>query len=336
MSSPRLATIDRRIFLGGLVVTVCTAPLSAEAQPAEAVRRIGYISSVPSSPLPESWWAAFVAGLRAQGWVEHQNIVIERRYAEPSKEAALAVAEELVRLRVDVIVVSSTLTALAAMQATATVPIVVTVPADPVATGLVSSLARPGGNVTGLSFVGIELAGKQVELLKEAVAGLARVAVLANPSNASHPPRAKEIAEVARALKLQIDVLEARTRGEIQEAFATMAKRRSGAAIVLADPQFVREAGYVVRLAAEQRLPVMYGLREAVVAGGLMAYGASFTDLFRRAATYVDKILRGARPSDLPVEQASKFELVINLKTAKALRLAIPQSLLVRADEVIQ
>ena len=331
-----LAAADRRAFLSGLALSMLAAALAAEAQPAGAARRIGYISNVQSSSLTESWWEAFVASLREQGWVEHQNIIIERRYTELRKEAALAIAEELIRLRVDVIVVSSTLTALAARQATTTVPIVLTVPADPVATGLVTSLARPGGNVTGLSFVGTELAGKQVELLKEAVPGLARVAVLANPTNASHPLRTKEIAEVARALKVKLDVLEARTPGEIKAAFATMAKRRPGAAIVLADPLFVGEAGNLVRLAAEQELPVMYGLREAVVAGGLMAYGASFTDLFRRAAIYVDKILKGAKPADLPVEQASKFELVINLKTAKALRLAIPQSLLVRADEVIQ
>ncbi len=201
---------------------------------------------------------------------------------------------------------------------------------------LVTSLARPGGNVTGLSFVGTELAGKQVELLKEAVPGLGRVTVLANPGNASHAPRTKEIADVARALKLQSDVLEASTPREIQEAFAAMAKRRPGAAIVLADPLFVREAHNIVRIAAERRLPVMYGLREVVVAGGLISYGANFTDLFRRAATYVDKILRGASPSDLPVEQASKFELVINLETAKTLGLTIPQSLLVRADEIIR
>jgi putative ABC transport system substrate-binding protein len=259
-----------------------------------------------------------------------------RRYAELSKEASRAVIEELIRLPVDVLVVSSTLTALVARQATSTVPIVVTVPADPVATGLVASLARPGGNVTGLSFVGTELAGKQVELLKEAVPGLERVAVLANPGNASHAPRTKEIAEVARALRIRSEVVEASTSRGIQEAFAAMAKRRPGAAIVLADPLFVREAHNLVRLAAEQRLPVMYGLREVVVAGGLISYGASFGDLFRRAATYVDKILRGASPSDLPVEQASKFELVINLKTARALGLTIPHALLARADEVIQ
>jgi len=331
------ATINRRSFLIGLGLSGLVAPSGALAQPAGRVARVGYISNVPGdSPLVELWRKAFVDGLREHGWIENQNVVIERRYAELRKEASLAVIEELIRLPVDVLVVSSTLTALVARQATSTVPIVVTVPADPVATGLVASLARPGGNVTGLSFVGTELAGKQVELLKEAVPGLERVAVLANPGNASHAPRTKEIAEVARALRIRSEVVEASTSRGIQGAFAAMAKRRPGAAIVLADPLFVREAHNLVRLAAEQRLPVMYGLREVVVAGGLISYGASFGDLFRRAATYVDKILRGASPSDLPVEQASKFELVINLKTARALGLTIPHALLARADEVIQ
>jgi|SoiMethySBSTD1v2_1073268.scaffolds.fasta_scaffold23727_3 putative tryptophan/tyrosine transport system substrate-binding protein len=328
--------VNRRTFLCRLALGTLAVPLATEAQQTGATRRIGYISSAPSAPLTDSWWQAFVAGLRERGWVEGENIVIERRYADPRKDAAFAVAQELVRARVDVIVVSSTLTALATKQATTTVPVVMTVPSDPVATGLVSSLARPGGNITGLSFVGTELAGKQVELLREAVPGLTRLAVLANPTNASHSPRTQEIAEVARALKLQSDVQEAKTSAELPEAFARMARRRPGAVIVLADPLFVREASHLVRLAAEQRLPVMYGLREIVEAGGLMAYGANFADLFRRAATYVDKILRGAHPADLPVEQASKFEFVINLKTAKALGLTIPQSLLLRADHVIQ
>ncbi|PYM96067.1 MAG: ABC transporter substrate-binding protein [Candidatus Rokuibacteriota bacterium] len=325
----------RRAFLACIVWGALAAPRSGEAQTERKVARIGFVSNAVGG-LPDSWWEAFVASLRQQGWTEPQNLVIERRYAELRRDAALAAVEELIRLKVDVIVVSSTLSALAAKQATTTIPIVMTVPADPVATGLVSSLARPGGNVTGLSFVGTELAGKQVELLKEAVPGLARITVLANPSNASHQPRTREIADVARALKLQSDVLEARTPGEIREAFATMAKRRPGAVIVLADPLFVLEASYIVRFAAEHRLPVMYGLREVVAAGGLIAYGANFTDMFRRAAIYVDKILKGARPADLPVEQASRFELVINLKTAKALGLAMPQSLLARADEIIQ
>src|SRR5256712_10977264 len=242
MSRPDLATIDRRAFLGGLGLSMLAAPTASEAQPAGTGRRIALFSTLPISSLTEPWWEAFVASLREQGWVEHQNIVIERRYTEPRKEAALAVAEEMVRLRVDVIVVSSTLTALAARQATTTVPIVLTVPADPVATGLVTSLARPGGNVTGLSFVGTELAGQQVELLKEAMAGLERVAVLANPGNASHAPRTKEIAEVARALRIRSEVVEASTSRGIQQAFAAIAKHRPGAAIVLADPLFVREA----------------------------------------------------------------------------------------------
>jgi putative ABC transport system substrate-binding protein len=317
-----------------MVAAFLAAPRVTAAQP--PTKRVGFIANAPSSPRTEPWWDAFRAGLRDHGWTENQNVVFERRYAEQRPEASLVVAKELVRLKVDVIVVSSTLTALAARQATTTIPIVVTVPSDPVASGLVSSLARPGGNVTGLSFVGTELAGKQVELLKEAIPGLTRIGVLANPTNAAYRPRTKEIADVARMLQLQSDVLDVKTPGEIRTALDTMARRRPAAAIVLNDPMFFREAATIVRLAAEQRLPVMYGLREAVVAGGLMAYGASFGDLFRRAATYVDKILRGAHPSELPVEQASKFELVINLRTARALGLAFPPSVLVRADELIQ
>jgi len=329
--------IGRRAFLMAIGLIGLGAPVTARAQKTGKLARVGYVSNQPvNSPMPDLWWQAFIDGLRQHGWKERENVTIERRYAEPRKEASKAVVEELIRAGVDVIVVSSTATALAAKDATTRVPIVVTVPADPVATGLVASLARPGGNVTGLSFVGTEIAGKQVELLHEAVPGLRRVAVLANPGNASHAPRTREIAEVARALKLQSDVVEARTRDEMRVAFGAMAKQRAGAAIVLSDPLFVREAASLVRLAAEQRLPVMYSLREVVVAGGLISYGASFGDLFRRAATYVDKILRGASPGDLPVEQASTFELVINLRTAAALGLTIPQTLLVRADEIIR
>ena len=334
MTSP---VIDRRAFLLGLGLAGLAMPSTTRAQPAGRPARVGYISNIPGgSPLADMWRQAFVDGLRELGWTENQNLVIERRYAELRKEASQAAVEELIRAGVDVIVVSSTATALAAKQTTTRVPIVATVPADPVATGLVTSLARPGGNVTGLSFVATELAGKQAELLNEAVPGLRRIAVLANPGNASHAPRTKEISEVARALKLQSDTVEASTPAEIRAAFRAMAKRRAGAAIVLADPLFFREAANLVRLAADQRLPVMYALREVVVAGGLISYGASFGELFRRAATYVDKILKGASPGDLPVEQASKFELVINLKTAASLGLTIPQALLVRADEVIR
>src|SRR5262245_36248076 len=215
--------IDRRTLLL-LLGTALAAPGLAHAQAPARTARVGYISSLHSdAPLPESWRKAFVDRLRELGWIENQNLVIELRYAELRKEMARAVIAELIRLPVDVLVVSSTLVALAAKEVTSTVPIVVTVPGDPVATGLVPSLARPGGNVTGLSFVGTELAGKQVELLKEAVPGLVRIAVLANPGNASHAPRRKEIADVARALKIQSDVVEARTAGAVPEAFAAIA-----------------------------------------------------------------------------------------------------------------
>jgi putative tryptophan/tyrosine transport system substrate-binding protein len=325
--------IDRRALMIGLGLAGLVVRSTVHAQPAGKPARVGYISSIEgSTPVAELWRKAFVDGLRDHGWTENQNIIIERRYAELRSEASQAVVEDLIRTGVDVIVVSNTLTALAAKRATTRVPIVMTVPADPVATGLVASLARPGGNVTGLSFVGTELAGKQLELLNEAVPRLQRVAVLVNPS---HAPRTKEIAEVARTLKLQSDVVEASTPAQTRAAFEVMTSRRAGAAIVLADPLFVREATILVRLAAEQRLPVMYALREVVMVGGLISYGASFSDLFRRAAAYVEKILRGASPGDLPVEQASRFELVINLKTATALGLTLPQSLLIRADEII-
>jgi putative ABC transport system substrate-binding protein len=326
--------ISRRAFVASSVALLA-APLAAEGQQTVA-RRIGFIANSPRTPVTDSFWEALLAGLQEHGWIESRNIAIERRYVEPGKETALAAAEELVRIRVEVIVVSATQTALAAKQATRTVPIVMTIPADPVAVGLVASLARPGGNVTGLSFLGTEVAGKQVELLKAAVTRLASVAVLANPTNASHAPRTKEALAAARILRLQVHVVEATTHDEIIDAFRVMLKRGVGAALVLADAAFVREINTVIRLAAEQRLPTMYGLREAPLAGGLMSYGPNFSDLFRRAAGYVDKILRGANPRDLPIEQASRFELVINLKTAKALGLTIPPSLLARADQVLE
>jgi putative ABC transport system substrate-binding protein len=248
----------------------------------------------------------------------------------------LAAAEDLIRTGVEVIVVASTPAALAARQATRTVPIVMTVPADPVAVGLVTSLARPGGNVTGLSLVGTEVAGKQVELLKEVVPGLSSIAVLANPTNASHAPRAKEVVASARALRLRVETLEASTRDAVGDAFGIMVKRGVGAAVVLPDGLFIQEVSSVIRLAAQRRLPVMYGLREAPLAGGLISYGPNFGDSFRRAAGYVDKILRGANPRDLPIEQSSRFELIINLRTAKNLGLTIPPALLLRADQVIE
>jgi putative tryptophan/tyrosine transport system substrate-binding protein len=316
--------MDRRRFLLTSLAGALAAPLTARAQEAPA-RRIGVIAAAPRTPVTDSFWEAFQSGLREHGWIETRNIVVERRDIQVREDAALAAAEDLIRAGVEVIVVASTLTALAAKQATRTVPIVMTVPSDPVAVGLVASLARPGGNVTGLSFVGTEVASKQVELLREMLPGLSSIAVLVNPTNASHAPRTKEIGTAARAMKLHVSIVEASSGDSVAGAFRTMAKRGVGAALVLADAVFVREANSLIRFAAEQRLPVMYGLREAPLAGGLMSYGPSFVHLFRRAATFVDKILRGAHPRDLPIEQATR-----------ALGLTIPPSLLVRADQIIE
>jgi ABC-type uncharacterized transport system substrate-binding protein len=327
--------MERRRFLLTSLASFLAAPLAADGEQA-SVRKIGFISMVPRTPVTDSAWDALVTGLREHGWVEPRTIVIERRYADLRDGAALAAAQDLIRTGVEVIVVASTPAALAAKQATRTVPIVMTVPADPVAVGLVASLARPGGNVTGLSLVGTEVAGKQVELLKEVVPGLSSIAVLANPTNASHAPRAKEVVASARALKLRVDTVEASSRDAVGDAFGVIVKRGLGAVVVLPDGLFIQEVSSFIRLAAERRLPVMYGLREAALAGGLMSYGPNFRDSFRRAADYVDKILRGTNPRDLPIEQASRFELIINLRTAKNLGLTIPPSLLLRADQIIE
>jgi putative ABC transport system substrate-binding protein len=323
--------MDRRSFLAS--ATMLAVPLVAAAQ--SSVRRIGVISMVPRTPTTDAAWEALVTGLREHGWVESRTILIARRYVDRSA-GAVSAAQELVRDGVEVIVVASTPAALAAKQATRTVPIVMAVPSDPVAVGLAASLARPGGNVTGLSLVGTEVASKQVELLKEAVPGLASIAVLRNPTNASHKPRAEEVFASARTLRLRVAAVEASTRDAVREAFEMMVKRGVGAALVLPDGLFIQEARTVIRLAAEHRLPVMYGLREVVLDGGLMSCGPNFRDAFRRAASYVDRILRGANPSDLPIEQTSRLELLINLRTAKALGLTIPPSLLARADQVVE
>jgi putative ABC transport system substrate-binding protein len=243
---------------------------------------------------------------------------------------------ELVHLKVDVIVVPTAEGALAAKHGTRTIPIVAVAPADAVAIGLVASLARPGGNVTGLSYLGTELVDKQMELLKEAVGTLSRVAVLTNPANPTHSPRLQAAAAAARRLGVKLEPIEARTQSALDRAFAEMLRIRVGGILVLTDPMFSAAASRLAQLAAKSGLPAMYGFRGHVLAGGLISYGVELLELFHRAASYVDKILKGAKPADLPIEQPTKFQLVINLKTAKALGLAIPPSLLLRADEVIR
>ena len=311
-------------------------PLVASAQQTAKVPRVGWLSP-GSGTSDENFLASFRDGLRELGWVAGQNIAIESRWAEGRFERLPDLAAELVRLKVDVIVASVTQASLAAKHATGTIPIVMVGVGDPLGSGLVASLARPGGNVTGPSSMLAEASGKQLALLKETVPKASPVAVLWNPANPVWQAAAlKETESAAQALGLRLQLLEARGPDELEGAFAAMTRERAGALFIPADIIFVRYAQRIADLAASYRLPAMFGFREHVQAGGLMSYAANFGVMFRRAATFVDKILKGAKPGDLPVEQPTKFELVINLKTAKALGLTIPQSLLLRADEVIQ
>ena len=320
------------LLLGGLF-----SPVAAEAQQVAKIARIGYLATnLTTSPhLPE----AFRQGLRDLGYVEGRNVVIEYRSAE-GIERFPALAAELVALKVDVIFVGGgTRVALAAMQATKTIPIVFTGVGDPVTSGLVTNLARPGGNVTGLAGLGPELVGKRLEQLTQAVPGVSRVAVLWRPDALGERTDKDMLtgADVAaRALGVRLQFVEARGPADFDRAFSDMTRARAGALTVLPSQMFLREHRRLVDLAAKNRLPAVYTSREFVDAGGLMSYGANVADMFRRAATYVDKILKGAKPADLPVEQPTKFDLVINLKTAKALGLKIPQSVLERADHVVE
>jgi putative ABC transport system substrate-binding protein len=328
--------MDRRVFMGALTGGLLAVPLAAEAQPAAKVYRIGLLGTVPlTDPGTSHIWDGFLEGLRQLGYVEGQNFVIEGRYSEGRSERLPALAAELVQLKVDVIVAAAT-TADEAKRTTSTIPIVMTNHGDPVGSRVVASLARPGGNVTGLSALSPALVGKQLQLLKEAVPRVSRVAVLSNPTHPSHPTSLQEAEVAARSLKVRLQILEARAPTEVAGAFSTVTKESAGALLVLGDPMFFGERTRIVELAAKSRLPLMSIQKEYAEAGGLLAYGIDQRDSFRRAATYVDKILKGAKPADLPVEQPTKFELVINLKTAKALGLTIPQSVLGRADEVIQ
>jgi len=320
-----------------LAVSLLAAPLAVDAQQAGKVPRIGFLGMTSPSDRPPLL-DAFRQRLRELGWVEGQNIVIDYRYAEGRVDRLPDLAAELVRLKVDLIVASAgTQAATAAKNATETIPIVMIYVRDPVGTGLIASLARPGGNVTGVSgSAGLELFAKQLELLKETVPKIRRVAILSNPDNAYHQLAIREVNVAARSLGVQLQLLEARGPNEFDGAFAAMAKERVGALLVLSDAIFGSHRTRLADLAARSRLPAAFGVRDDVEAGGLMSYGPSILDSYRQAATYVDRILRGAKPAELPVERPTKFELVINMKTAKALGLTIPQSVLLRADHVIE
>jgi putative ABC transport system substrate-binding protein len=319
-----------------LALALVTAPLTVDAQPAAKVYRIGLLGGSPPTSPGGSPWEGFSQGLRELGYVEGQNILIEGRYYGDRTERLPALAAELVRLKVDVIVAGAPPAPEAAQRATSTIPIVMAVHQDPVGSGLVASLARPGRNVTGLSVLSPELVGKQLQLLKEAVPGISRVAVLSDPTIPLHALLLREAEVAARSLKVQLQVLEARAPSDFASAFSAMTKDRAGGLMVFGNLMFFAERSRIVELAAQNRLPAIYTVREYAEAGGLMAYGRNLRESYRRAATYVDKILKGAKPGDLPIEQPTKFELVVNLKTAKALGLTIPPSLLLRADQVIE
>jgi putative ABC transport system substrate-binding protein len=331
-----LNRVQRRRFLivaGGILA----APLAAEAQQAAKVARIGYLS--PNLGATPHLRDAFLQGLRDLGYVQGRNVVIEYRDAEGKLERFPGLAAELVALKVDVILAEGgTLGPRVAKQATTTIPIVF-VAGDPVGSGLVASLARPGGNATGLAGLGPDVVGKRLELLKQAVPGVERIAVLRSPTALGENVAnvmLKAADAAARALGVQPQFVEVRNPDELARAFSDMTSARAGALMVLPSAMFQRERRRLVELAAKNRLPAVYTSREFVDAGGLMSYGANQPDLFRRLATYVDKILKGAKPGDLPIEQPIKFELAINLKTAKALGLTIPRSVLAHADDVIQ
>jgi ABC-type uncharacterized transport system substrate-binding protein len=309
-------------------------PSPADAQQPASPRRIGVLLGGLS---PESKEAQqFRRGLLDAGYVEGRDVVIEWRSASGDPGRVPELADELVQRKVEIIVATGTVAAQGVKRATSTIPIVMAIVADPVGSGLVTSLAHPGGNVTGLSSMGAELSAKRLQLLKQAIPPVARVAVLWNPNTLWHTKVLEELKEAALSLSIELSLVGARTPDEFSPAFSAVSQAHAQAIYVLDDAVFTAHREMFVKLASKARLPVIYGERRFADAGGLMSYGTNFGDLYRRSAGYVDKILKGAKPGDLPIEQPTKFELVVNLKTAKALGLTIPESILLRADEVIR
>ena len=315
-----------------LALAILLVPLASDAQQPQKVRRIGILSVALAPTTIE----ALRQGLRELGWVEGQNIIIEYRYAQGKVDRLPDLASELVRLQVEVILASSSTNVDAARRATSTIPIVFAAHADPVGIGHVASLARPGGNITGLSQLLTELSAKELELLKEAIPGVSRVALLWNRTTPSHGPAVKAAEDAARVLGLRLQIVQAASPDEFEGAFSTMTRERAEALLVVASPLSFIQRARLAELALKHRLPAMFGFRENAEAGGLMSYGPDLNDLFRRSARYIDKILKGAKPADLPVEQATKFDFVVNLKTAKALGLTLPRSILIRSTQVIE
>lgn len=324
--------LNRRAVLCGVLATVLATPLAVEARPAGKIYRLGILTVDRGGGFDD----ALRAALRELGYVEGRNLVIETRYTEGRAERVDDLALQLVRLKADVIVATHPAAVFGAKRATATIPIIMVHTPDPVQLGLVATLARPGGNVTGLTSLSVDLSLKQLELLKEVVPRASRVAVLWNPDNPWHPVTVKGLEAVQSSLRVRLQILGVRRADDIDTAFRAMTTEAIQAVVVLTDPMTFAYRQRVADLALKHRLPAMAGLRAYAEAGGLMSYWADSDSLGHRVASYIDRILRGARPAEMPIEQPTKYELVINLKTARALGLTIPSSLLLRADQVIE
>jgi putative ABC transport system substrate-binding protein len=326
--------MPRRAFMAVITGSLLAARLAAEAQQSTRIYRIGLLIGA-SEAFAAPYIEIFRQALRDLGYVEGRNITIELRYADGHYDRLRVLAADLVRLKVDIVVTEGTPPTRAATQATTTIPIVMTVTGDPVAAGLVTNLARPGGNLTGASFFLPELGAKRLQLLKEAIPTLSRVVIVWNPSNAVHGPAVKRIETTAKTLRIDVQHIKIQAPADVGDALVRISQGRSGL-VALEDAMINVCSTQIADVAVKHRLPAIFGLPTFAEAGGLMAYGPNRSELWRRAATFVDKILRGARPGELPVEQSTRFDLVINLKTAKALGLTIPPSLLQRADQVIE
>ena len=326
----------RREFMLALGISAVAAPFATLAQQRPAkVPRIGYIDT-SSADIASVRLDRLRAGLRDLGYAEGRNIVIEVQWAEGKYERLPALAAELLKQELDVMVAAGPAAIQVVKRATSTIPVVIVASGDPLAFGFVASLSRPGGNITGLSAISADLSSKYLELLRVAIPKLSRVAVLMNPGHPRHPDYLKSIQTAAQATGVIVSPVQASTANQVEAAFDVIKRERSGALIVLGDGLFFSQARRIAELAVQQHLPVMFSTREPVESGGLMSYGPNLSEQFYRAATYVDKILKGAKPGDLPVEQPTTIELVINLRTARAIGLAIPQELLLRADKVIE
>jgi putative tryptophan/tyrosine transport system substrate-binding protein len=327
--------IPRRAFLAAIALTALTGPRDAGAQPTGKIRRVGFLGN-STAALEANLVVPFREGLRERGYVEGRDLTIEYRWAEGQYDRLPALIAELVALKVDIIVTAGTPAALAVKRATTTIPLVMVAVGDPVGTGLVESLARPGGNLTGLVSIAPDLEGKRLELLTEIVPRLSSVAFLMNPANPFHATSEKQALGAAKALHLKVAFFPVRAEGEFDRGFQAIVARRSGALIMLADRLFLHHRARIVEFTARHRLPTVYAYHELVQAGGLMSFGPSYPGMHRRAAYFVDRILKGERAADLPMEQPSKFELILNLRAARTLGLTIPQEILRRADELIE